>query len=199
MGHRLGLQGREQMARVGLKRCNEAALKAEDRHCGHSGETERPPAGGCRLPGLISLFPGLTRGSAHSGGSGGAGRSRSALCALRGLCANCGPRRGLRLRTDELPSKSVFLRGRRQPELLHRNQVGRGTARRLPHLAVPGEPWGHMVVFGERGLARVWRMKSREEKERGWGAGMKNRNRNRRGEQTQHKSEKQRPGGQCQT
>lgn len=56
-----------------------------------------------------------------------------------------------------------------------------------------------MVVFGERGLARVWRMKSREEKERGWGAGMKNRNRNRRGEQTQHKSEKQRPGGQCQT
>lgn len=54
-----------------------------------------------------------------------------------------------------------------------------------------------MAVSGEKGLARVWRMKSME-KERGWDAGMKNSNRNRRGEQTQDKSEKQRLGGQHQ-
>lgn len=50
-----------------------------------------------------------------------------------------------------------------------------------------------MAVSGEKGLARVWRMKSME-KERGWDAGMKNSNRNRRGEQTQHKSEKAEAG-----
>lgn len=38
-----------------------------------------------------------------------------------------------------------------------------------------------------------------EEEERGWDAGMKNSNRNRRGEQTQRKSEQQRPSFSSQT